>query len=203
MPYRKVKNFKFKWISSIFASFRWKTKLTVEFFGHQINGQNLINTADTRRIDLTKVQCVTLQKLLEHDTIHACFARCNANAQRSYGCGDFGMAEGIVRWSWLLNPPNTKVGQLMHPVDGLGYVPNLIGVDHLWNGGVSGVSIEWAEYGQEFLFGLTNLLFQPISSRTSCRRWRSSAIFCPTFTLNASKPWARYSLHSWRRYSSV
>lgn len=102
----------------------------VELCGEEEDGEVFVHTAETAGIDLTERDGIGLEQLLEEDAVHPVFAGGNADAEGFEFPGDAGVAEDVIGRGGFLDPPGFEMGEGLHPVDGLGDIPDLIGIDH-------------------------------------------------------------------------
>lgn len=108
--------------------------------------------------------------------------------------GNGGVTQDVIWTRGLLDPQRSELSQAGHPPDGLGYVPPLVGVDHLTRKHLQ----HSCRFKQTHRCsrGRTRVLFGPIISRMSRHRRLSSSKSAPTFTLNLVHPCPRASVQS-------
>lgn len=97
---------------------------------HEKDGENLVDTGKTARVDLDDVDGLGLEKLLENHPVVGVLSRGDSDAVGLEGLADLGMAGDVVRGGGLLNEPRVERLELLHVVDSLSDVPDLVGVDH-------------------------------------------------------------------------
>ncbi|MCY1226868.1 hypothetical protein D9M72_391180 [compost metagenome] len=97
--------------------------------GHQHHCQNFVHAAEAARIDLHHVDGAAHDELLEHDAVLAHLARGHLHHRRD-AFADLAVAFHVVGAGRLLDEPGLGKGELLHPVDGLVDLPDLVGVDH-------------------------------------------------------------------------
>ena len=73
--------------------------------GHEKNAQDLTDTCQSTRIDLTNVYCLSLEELFEDHPIMRVLSRSYTNFIRFESSTNGSMAKNIVRCGWLLNKP--------------------------------------------------------------------------------------------------
>jgi hypothetical protein len=101
----------------------------IELLSHQKDSKDLIDTCDTARIDLTEIDGLSLEELLEDDSVLNVFTSGNTGA-RVQSLTDRSMAEDIIRRSGLLNEERIERKKILHPIDSLLHIPNLVGIHH-------------------------------------------------------------------------
>jgi hypothetical protein len=69
---------------------------------HQQHGENLVHAAKPTRVDLTEVQCLRLEHLLEQHPVHPVLSR--GHLHWGNGLPDGGMTQHIVGTGGLLDP---------------------------------------------------------------------------------------------------
>lgn len=101
----------------------------IEFLGHQEDREDFIDTGDTARVDLAKVNGVGLEELLKDDAVLDVLAGGDARAWVKRFANS-GVAKHVVGRSGLFNKVGLEWQQILHPADGLVHVPDLVGVHH-------------------------------------------------------------------------
>jgi hypothetical protein len=101
----------------------------IELLGHQKNGKNFIDTGNTARVDLAEIDGFSLEELLEDDSVLNVFTSGNTSA-RIQSLADSSMTEDIIGRSGLLNEERVERKKILHPINSLLHIPNLVGVHH-------------------------------------------------------------------------
>lgn len=101
-----------------------------ELPGHQQHRDDLVDAGKTAGVDLHVVDRVGLQQLLEQHPVHAVLAGGDADAERAHAIADAAMPQHVIRAGGLLDPQKVVMGKRLDPLDGLGHLPDLVGVDH-------------------------------------------------------------------------
>ncbi len=99
-----------------------------ELLRHEVHGKNLVDAAESRRVELAVVDRLGLEHLLEEHAVHAVLA--GGDADRRHRLADRGVTEHVVRARRLLDPERLELGELADPLDRLRHVPDLVRVDH-------------------------------------------------------------------------
>lgn len=101
----------------------------IELLGHQKNSENLVNTSDTASIDLTEIDGLSLEELLEDDTVLDVLAGGDTSAGIQ-GFANGSVAKDIIGRGGLLNEEGLEGQQILHPRDSLVHLPDLVGIHH-------------------------------------------------------------------------
>src|ERR1700748_3873249 len=80
-----------------------RTYWNVELRRHQNYNEILTHPRQTAAVNLTNINCIRLQQLLEHHAIVAVFSSCNTHLRNL--TPDAGMTENVVRAGRLFHPP--------------------------------------------------------------------------------------------------
>ncbi len=100
----------------------------IVFCGHQHNSKDFIDPTQTAGVDLNHIYRAFHDELLEHDPVLAHFA--SSDLHIANRCADFPVPGNIVGACRFFDEPRLCKTELVHPVDGLIDLPDLIGVDH-------------------------------------------------------------------------
>ena len=120
--------------------------------GHEKYAQNFADTCQTAGIDLTYINGIGLQELLENHAIVGMLAGRNANPMRLQCLANCSVAKDVVRRSGLFDEPAMDVSTLsrekgpaclpglyglefLHVVDCLRDIPYLVGINHQHSAG--------------------------------------------------------------------
>ena len=87
----------------------------------------LVDTAHPRRVHLQDVQRTRGEHLLEHDAVRDVLA--GRDEHRADPTADRRVPEDVVGARGLLDPVRVERRELLHPLDGLRHLPDLVGVD--------------------------------------------------------------------------
>ena len=87
----------------------------------------LVHPADPGGVDLQDVEGASGEHLLEDDAIGDVLT--GRNEHRGDPSADRGVAQDVIGAGRLLDPVGVELGELVDPVDGLGDLPSLVGVN--------------------------------------------------------------------------
>src|SRR5438105_166496 len=99
-----------------------------KFSCHQQDDDHLVQTAESRAINLTKVDRPCLEKLFKHHTVMTMLAGCYPDRRDLFS--NRSMLQNVVRAGRFFDPPRFKFRQTTHVAYGLLDIPNLVGVHH-------------------------------------------------------------------------
>src|SRR5262249_42113956 len=88
---------------------RVRTDRNAEFRRHQEHGKHFVHAAEATAVDLTKTNCLCLEKLLEQHAILTMLT--SRNADWCDRTRDRRMSEDVVRARRLLDPPGIELRQ--------------------------------------------------------------------------------------------
>ena len=108
---------------------RMRTHRHAELRGHQQHDEHFVQTAETATVDLTEIDRLRLQQLLEDHAILAMLAGRDADHRRE-APADRGVAEDVVGARRLFDPPRIELRETAHVRDRFIDFPDLIRVHH-------------------------------------------------------------------------
>jgi len=104
----------------------WNTEL----FGHQEDAEHFVDPSYTTSINLSNVDGTDLEELFPYYAVLALLAGRDTDTIWFEFSTDACVTEDIIWRSWFLDEPWLVLCELLHVLDSLLHVPNLIRIDH-------------------------------------------------------------------------